>query len=297
MLAPQTIRPRIRPGVVLLVGVAVLVLLFMAALGIGWLAAKQRVRAELARIRAAGEPISPEDLDAFYQKPPSDRDTTQLWLDAIAALESFRTDERDLRVRMLADLPPPGELWPEHAAAEAMLIKYREPLDKMHRAADLGGIARYTTDFSVGAPGSPPWLELRSGVQLLIFESEVRARNHEPSAVAESIGTMFAAANSISDEPTVSAQLIRLALDGMARFELERQLSSARVSENDLERIDRQLADADYRASFRRAMLGARATGMEYFVDPAALGGQTPTAMSAIFRPSDQMVYLILWRS
>ncbi|HJT32300.1 MAG TPA: hypothetical protein VJ783_09680 [Pirellulales bacterium] len=54
MLAPQMIRRRIRPGVVLLGGVVVLILLFLAALGIGWLAAKQRVRAELARILDPG---------------------------------------------------------------------------------------------------------------------------------------------------------------------------------------------------------------------------------------------------
>ncbi|HEX7448492.1 MAG TPA: hypothetical protein VF306_13150 [Pirellulales bacterium] len=281
----------------LLGGVASLLVLFVAALGVGWLMAKQRVRAELARIRAAGEPVSVEDLDAFYPRPPADRDTTQLWLEAIAALDTpgFVDDAKDLPIVGESDeeLPPPGEPWPHLAAADSLLAKYQKPLEKMHRAAQLGGAARYPTDFSADYPTSLPHLQsLRKGVKLLLLESEARARHDEPSAVAEAIETMLAAGRSIEDEPTLVSQLVRLALDGMARFQLERQLSSVRFSDNDLERISRRLAAIDYPASFHRALLGDRATSMEYFVNPAALGPQAPSAPSALFRPVDQIVYL-----
>ncbi|HEX5447181.1 MAG TPA: hypothetical protein VFW87_25425, partial [Pirellulales bacterium] len=191
------------------------------------------------------------------------------------------------------ELPPPGEPWPHLAAAESLLAKYHTPLEKMHRAAQLGGAARYPTDFSADYPTSLPHLRsLRKGVELLLLESEARARHDEPSAVAEAIETMLAAGRSIEREPMLVSQLVRLALDGMARFQLERQLYSARFSDRDLERIGRRLAAIDYRASFHRAMLGDRATSMEYFVNPSALGPQAPSAPSALFRPVDQIVYL-----
>ncbi|HJT34023.1 MAG TPA: hypothetical protein VJ783_18400 [Pirellulales bacterium] len=296
MLAPQTTRRRIRPGVVLLGGVVVLILLFVAALAIGWLAAKQRVRAELARIRAAGEPVSPEDLEAFYQKPPSDRDTTQLWLDAIAALDTpeFHRDVQDVPslTEMGEELPSVGEPWRWQPAFESLLATYHEPLEKMHRAARLGGAARYPTNFSASYPASLPHLkQLPTCVRLLLLECELRARQDQPSAVADAIETMFAAGQSIEDEPMLVSQLVRLRLDVMARFQLERQLSNARFSDNDLARLDRRLAAIDYPASFHRAMLGDRAS-MGYFVDPSALGPLAPNAPSALFRPVDQLVYL-----
>lgn len=296
MLAPQTIRRRIKPGAVLLGGVLILILLLMAALGIGWLAAKQRVRAELARIRAAGEPVTPEDLEAFYQQPRPDRDTTQLWLEVIEALDTpeFHQDAQDipLLAELGEELPRIDEPWHWQPAVESLLAKYHEPIEKMHRAAQLGGAARYPTDLSAGYPASLTHLkQLPTCVKLLLLECELRARQDEPGAVAEAIETMFAAGQSIEHEPMLVSQLVRLRLNGMARFQLERQLSSLRFSDNDLARLDRRLASIDYPASFHRAMLGDRAS-MGYFVDPSALGPLAPSALSALFRPVDQLVYL-----
>lgn len=296
LVASSAARRRLGLGTVLLGGGVVLILLFLAALAIGWLAAKQRVRAELARIRAAGEPVSPEDLEAFYQKPPSDRDTTQLWLDVIAALDTPEFHQDAQAVPSLTEigeeLPAVGEPWRWQPAVEALLAKYHEPLEKMHRAARLGGAARYPTDFSASYPASLPHLkQLPTCVKLLLLECELRARRDQPSAVADRIETMFAAGQSIEDEPMLISQLVRLRLDVMARFQLKRQLPNARFSDNDLARLDRRLAAIDYPASFHRAMLGNRAT-MGYFVNPAALGPLAPNAPSALFRPVDQLVYL-----
>ncbi|MGH7193788.1 MAG: hypothetical protein ACREJM_09685, partial [Candidatus Saccharimonadales bacterium] len=88
LLESRLNRRRLSPGVVLLGAVLLLIFLFIAAQGVGWLSAKQRVRAELERIRAAGEPVSSEDLEAFYPEPPADRDTTELWLAAMAPLDT-----------------------------------------------------------------------------------------------------------------------------------------------------------------------------------------------------------------
>ena len=207
MLAPQTIRRRIRPGVVLLGGVAILILLFMAALGVGWLMAKQRVRAELARIRAAGEPVTPEDLEAFYQKPPAARDTTQLWLDAIAALDTpeflvdaegllFLGENNDYELEDV--LPAVDEPWPQQAAVEALLSKYHKSLEKMHLAARASGAARYPVSFADSFDTDLSHTEkLHAGVRLLQLESEVAARRQDSRAVAAAITTILVAAETL----------------------------------------------------------------------------------------------------
>lgn len=295
MLAPQTTRRRIRPGVVLLGGVVVLILLFLAALSIGWLAAKQRVRAELARIRAAGEPVSPEDLEAFYQKPPADRDTTQLWLDAIAALDTpeFFADAQDLPIvgEMHEAMPQLSEPWPQQPAVEVFLAKHHESLEKMHRAAELGGEARYPMGFEDGLDLLPV-IGLRNGADLLKLESEVAARHRDYRGAAAAVEVILAEGQSLANDPTLFSQLARMTLDGIARGQLERLLGGSQLSDEELSAIERRLAEIDYTTSYHRALLGDRAMRLECFANPTILRPDLPRLGYGFFRPSDQALYL-----
>lgn len=292
-VTPLGPRRRLTPGLMLLGGVASLLVLFVAALGASWLMAKQRVRAELARIRAAGEPVSVEDLDAFYPRPPADRDTTRLWLEAIAALDTpeYRADAKDLPIVGRSDeVPLVTEPWPSLTAAEALLAKYHEPLEKMHDAAQLGGAARYPAVLSLGVDTPVPHLLLlRSGVLLLALEVEVESRHQNPSAAAKAIETIFAAGHSLGMEPLLVSQLVRLNNNHMACDALNRLLPDAGFSDQDLANIDRQLAAVDYTASFRRLVLGERVLGLQAFGNAKSAGIEEPLMM---LRASDQAVYL-----
>lgn len=295
LLESPTRRRRLSPGVVLLGATLLLLFLLMAAMGVGWLSARQRVRAELERIYAAGEPVTADHLDAFYLDPPADRDATQLWLEAIEALDTpeLRSNGTDSPLVLDAnELLPVDTPWPEMSAVEQLLDKYQEPLAKMHRAAKFGGTARYPVNFGGGAMQLPHLPQLRGAVGLLALEAEVAARRHNARAVAETLGTIFAAARSLEDEPTLVSQLVRLAIDSLARGQLERHLPDIQFSDGDLAAIDRQLAADDYSTSFHRAMLGARAESLKYFDNPALLGASAPSSVSAVFRPGDQIVYL-----
>lgn len=297
-LETRPTRRRLSPGVVLLGAVLLLLFLFMAALGVGWIAAKQRVRAELARIRAAGEPVTPEDLEAFYARPPADRDATQLWLDAIAPLEGaeFSADAEDLPFLggVNDELPPPGAAWPKQPALERFLEKYRESLEMMHCAAKRGGAARYPADYADNSTIELPIVQLRNGARLLQFESEVAARRHDSRAAAKAIDTILVLAQSVHNEPTVVSQLIRFHFDDIARSQLERHLPNTRFSDSELEEMDQHFAASDYSTSFKRALLGERATSLMYFADPETMGEQAPSGASSIFRPSDELLYLHL---
>ena len=91
-------RGRIGPGTILLLAAgAGLLLVILFVLGV-WIAGRRGLSEELAKIREAGEPTSATELEAFYAAPESGRDTTQLWLDAIAPLDTpnFQADAKDL---------------------------------------------------------------------------------------------------------------------------------------------------------------------------------------------------------
>src|SRR5690242_11280605 len=78
----------------------VVLLLFIAVLAIGSFISDRQLQAELDKIRAAGEPMTMADLEAFYARPPKDRDATQLWLDVFAVIDSprYQSDARALPI-------------------------------------------------------------------------------------------------------------------------------------------------------------------------------------------------------
>src|SRR5438874_1238349 len=60
--------------------------------------AAQQLAAEVARIQAAGEPITTDDLHAFHQVPQGTPDVTEFWL---AALQSFNEQQFNIDAKPL----------------------------------------------------------------------------------------------------------------------------------------------------------------------------------------------------
>ena len=146
--------PRRRSGCwwIVLAGVgtvALLVILLCGGFFLGEQRAGREVERELARLRAAGEPTTAEELDVFYARPPADQDVTPLLLAAMAPLQrpEFTSDSKGLPiVGEDIPIPPPGQPWKEQPAVEKLLAKYAESLKNLHEAAGRGG---------AGGPGSP----------------------------------------------------------------------------------------------------------------------------------------------
>jgi hypothetical protein len=291
-------RRRLRPATVIYSSAAALVLLLFVGVGVGMLISERRVREELAKIRAAGEPITPADLEAFYALPPGSRDTSSLWLSAAEAVTEPGYCADAAGLPLVGDgsnkLPEPDEPWPQQAAAEAFLAKYASVLARLHQAAALGGQARYPTRFSDGATMMlKPQPELRFAALLLTLECEVHARRGDAHSAAASIRALFAMARSFEHEPVLVAQLMRLTKDDAAINRLERLLQTAELSDDDLVALDGDMAVIDYYAHLHRSLLGDRVLGLQHFGNSEALDNAAPpTAAYGIFRQADLAVYL-----
>jgi hypothetical protein len=284
---------------VLLAGAAGLVILVTLIFTGAWVASNRRLAAELAKVRAAGEPSSAEEIEAFYRSPPPAQDTTQLWLSAAARLDTpqFRADAASLPfVGDGADaIPLAGEAWPQLAAAEQFLANYRVSLDEMHQAARQGGRARFPTRFEEGITMRLPHVQnQRTVVQLLALESAVRLHRGRPDEAAESVLAMFAAARSLEQEPILISQMVRMALDGKARERLAWLLSAGALDDEQLARFDAELAMCDYQAASRRGLLGERCLGIQVFANPALLDPQTAPVVKVLglTRAGDEALYL-----
>ena len=251
-----------------------LVLTLLVALLVGrWFQASRLVEAELARIRAAGEPVTPDDLKQYCPVGPEEEDTTDLWLDGVGALDTpeFPNDARPLPVvgESQAEIPLPGEPWPQLGAAEKLLAKYGRGLDLLHQAADQGGAARYRLDL---IPLDPKLLDqvqsLRGGARLLTLEANVRAHRRDLHGAADSIHALNRLARSLEREPLMMPQLVRVAIAGQARDQLRRLLGSVDLADDDLDRLQQDLRASDAKETLRLGMLGERVAGIQQFDGP-----------------------------
>lgn len=285
---PKRVRRRLRPLAVFSLGCATLVLLLLVALLVGLFTWRyrlgQRVERGLAKIREAGEPVTPEELTEYCLLPDGVENTAHLWLEATLPLEGepFKSDARDFPLvgEDESEIPPPGEPWPKREEAEQLLQKYGSSLDQLHRAAEARGAARYSDDFRLGL--RMPLVEidrLRLGAWLLSLHVHVEAhRGNTPDAVA-SIHAILMMARSLEREPVLVSHLVRTALAGVARKDLQWLLASVELSDEDLVRLQEAFRGLDYREGLYGAMLFERIMLMMAIKDPAVfVGDEVPAA-------------------
>lgn len=291
--APPLVAKRWNPWVVFFAALGLLPPLVIATL-IGGAALvvnrnAGRVAAELARIRDAGEPASGLELEDLYQLPADANDTTELWLDATRPLETeaFADGADELPIVGTGDseVSPPGEPWDGLEASEGLLREYRDSLRDMHKAAELGGEARYPVDFSLGLNAFPDHASsCRSGARLLALQAHVCAHRGDPAGAARSIRTVLKLGQSLEREPLVASLLVRLDCHGIAREQLKILLPNVGFSDADLRALQDDLLAIDYHDGLHQAMLGERALGIDGFENPESLGVEVPAAAGGLWR-------------
>ncbi len=296
------LRRRMRPLIICVLSALALLVLLASGLGISLLVSERRVREELSKILAAGEPVTVADLRRFYSPPPGSPDATSLWLEAVAVVRQpeYRTAAAGLPFvgDHRQDVPPADEPWPEQAAVEHFLTRYDDLLENLYKAASMRGAARYPTSFApYGDDSEATLVGLRAICRLLTLECEFHLRQGDSHAAARSVDAIFALAKSLERHPTLVALLSRISYDRVAFNYLRQTLAAHELSDDDLALLDADLAAIDYYAHFHQAMLGARVMSMEIFDNPEPLVRAAPgTAGPIFFRQADRAVFLRLMR-
>ena len=86
----------------ILLGLAVLLAVGVALIGVPWYRTTARLSAELAALKAQGLPTTAAEVNDFYRVPDGVPDTTELWVAANTAVKSANLNTRG------ADLPIVG---------------------------------------------------------------------------------------------------------------------------------------------------------------------------------------------
>ena len=232
-------------------------------------AGRIRRQSEIDAIRAAGEPMTFEDLDALRGSIPDAQNA------ALRIVPLFDV----LNAHELPPLPVVGGghgLWGELGvrynaemieAIEAFLATRQEVLAELHAAAAPGRGAfpiEWTDDgFSTLLPHLSP---VRAASKLLGLEAMVRAHRGNMDGAMASCESMFGVAACIEHEPFLVSLLVRCACESLAIETVQRTLALGEPDEARLRTFRTRLQRlGDDNALLLHTFFGERAIVMAFF--------------------------------
>ncbi len=242
----------------------------------------------LKAIKAAGEPVTGRDLDAWYEPVDEKENAALVWLEGVSKLRPARVKMQPAAWSRLK-LPPPGQRLepPQLQEVGRFVEENREALELFRRAASMPK-SRYPVDLSQGHFASLDHLTpLKGGVQLLQLESLLHAQQGRGREAAESVLVMLGAGRSLAQEPLLISQLVRVSMDQIAGQSVERALNLAALDEPQLAALQAAFAAAETPNLATRALIGERAISATLMNSPKQItpppgdSGSAGTALSA----------------
>jgi hypothetical protein len=298
--------PRVRWLRVFLVGTPLVVVVVLVAVAVVQGRKVWRIQKELERIRAAGEPLTYDDVFDGYRRPEGGQDATDLWLEAFAQIGPLDDDPLAEGLPLFSSTPvepvAPGEGWPELGQAEALLAHYQPALGLMHLASERGGAAQFPVHRGVGKVPAPAHAaDVRQAARLLWLEAHVELHRGRPEAALECLHAILAASNSLEQEPLVVSHLVRLACDGLACYGVEGLLSVEGLDDTSLRELQQSLLARDYAEGLGRVMQAERVTGITAYTDPSLVddrirSNSTGRLVWRAWSRDDIVLYLSLMR-
>lgn len=240
-----------------------------------------RLDSRLDAIRAAGDPVTAAELDAYYPEPPPGQNAAPLFLKAFKLLKEPDDEERDaLAVVGSAELPEPGQPLPAEMC-EAVRSHLEDNVDvlKLLRQAAALGQCKFPLDFSQGTATEAEHLgPLLQAARLFALEAVEHIEGGRPAEAAESLRGTLRCGSALSKEPMLLSGLVRSACGFIAVRHLERLVSRAQAPPDVLRRLEDALqaaAEADPE-TVERIWIGERCLSILTFQDTLIKAARFP---------------------
>ena len=233
-----------------------------------------RVSSKLEAIRAQGFPASGEELNEWYAEPPPGQNAAFVFERAFSHDVDVSETAGDLPVVGEAQVPSRGEPLPEEMKENiwTYLKENKDALDLLHEAAAMEQ-CRYPIDMRMGPATLLPHLApLRHGARLLKLEAILHAEEGRADEAAESVIASLGLARSLSKEPILISQLVRIACLALTCSSLEYALNRVPLAEEPLARLSKALVEAEDPEGLTRAFVGERAQGADMFTRSGQIG-------------------------
>lgn len=251
--------------------IAIAVLLIVGAISVPIVlvvkfASKGRmVEAEIARIKAAGEPVCAADLAG---RPIPDSENAALVYEKCFAHLPKSSESPESKA--LADFLDPEKraadpkLWSE---ARSILPRYTQAIALAEKAAAMPK-CRFPVEWAKGADATFPHLSrIRALARALAAQALVDAKGGRMNEAAHHIGLICRITDSLADEPSLVSQLVRCACIRIASSKLNQLAGFGRLEETDARDLAAAIGRTDLDTGLGRAYQGERVMGIMIFDD------------------------------
>ena len=284
-----------------------LILAAAAAVYLWWkledIKATNKVQAEVARIQAAGEPVTIYDLYAYHRVPEGTNDITAQWAAALKLYEGkqYRLDCESQPIVGTGDAAALDAGVPnaQVLAAEAFLSKHDALVQATLAAARAEGECRFPQAFEQGEDALLRHVQqVRTLARMMSVRMRVSIARGDNQASIESIAATLASSRMLLQELSLVGQLVRIAIIGVAASDIEHLLNHADLSDEQLAQLQSHVQRLRIPDGLTTGLLGERAIGYHSFhqFPPGAAAriatAARPMASGELTRPADCDVYL-----
>lgn len=199
------------------------------------------VSQKLAAIKAAGGPVTLEELNNWYPELPASENAAGLYAQAFSALTS--------------DDPKSATFLSKNQNALALLLQAAERKS-----------CRYPVDLRAGFATQLPHLaSIKKCASLLQSEAVSEAGRNRTDAAAKAVLAGVRLARSLENEPQLISHLVENAAMTIAVQGLEQALTRKAFARDQLVSLQAALPDTEGAASFRRSLTAERCTAISSF--------------------------------
>ncbi len=261
---PAAPRQRLRT----FLSLAGVVLLVISIAPMYWVAirwrASQRIEEEIARIRAAGEPTTFEEVILAIPPLATEKDCTERYLAVFEEISSSAYDKRADAVELYLSepvAPPPGVNWPGFTAAAEFSDSERHLYEKLDAATVLGGQSRFPIavgDIEEIGNHNRPVFEARSAAALLELRSRVAAHRNDVPEVFQSLQSNLTLTECLAAEPHDIAMPNRWSINFAANQSVASMIGAVPFSDDHLASLQTMIRRINYARQLRANLLTER---------------------------------------
>lgn len=222
---------------------------------------RSQLNARIEAIRAAGYPVTLEELDKWYSIPDDAENAAYTMEEAFSFYAEWDEDKAEpLPLFGKAQLPPRTEPLAEDTSSRVAeyLADNQEALELLHAGAEIEH-CRYPLDMGAGFETLLPHLsDIRKGAMLLELEAILHAEKDEPQLAIRSVTAALGVARSLAKEPIPVSQFLRAACQRLAVSGVERVVNRVELTDEQLARLSQDLIEAEDLSTMARALAGER---------------------------------------
>ena len=251
----------VRVAVVILVVLLVPILLVTLGRGTKQTGHVDALQQEYDRIRAEGQPLTFEELDAWYERPADN--AADLYLQAAGAyVEPSAELKANLPFESGGDLPQRGQPLPETTRlAMQEHVRLNSRCIALLQDATTHPHCRYPIDLRKGPATDLAHLaKIRALARLLGDHAALLADTGDTNGATEALVELFALADSLQNEPVLISQLVRAACAQIGTDALNWAVNRAAFNDEQLVKLSAALEPSCNERTFWRGFVGERCT-------------------------------------